>query len=205
MDKGEVIIYQAQDGSAILKVKLEDESVWLSLNQMATLFNRDKSVISRYIRNIYKEQELEWNSTVAKNATVQNEDGREVVRQIDYYNLDVIISVGYRVRSKQGTQFRIWANKILKEYLVKGYVVNEKIKLQQYNDLKQTVKLLSNVIHAKELSADEATGLLQVIGDFTYALDTLDRYDYQELTVEHTTSKETIPYFFKGYIKACKI
>ena len=205
MDKGEVIIYQAQDGSAILKVKLEDESVWLSLNQMATLFNRDKSVISRYIRNIYKEQELEWNSTVAKNATVQNEDGREVVRQIDYYNLDVIISVGYRVRSKQGTQFRIWANKILKEYLVKGYVVNEKIKLQQYNDLKQTVKLLSNVIHAKELSADEATGLLQVIGDFTYALDTLDRYDYQELTVEHTTSKETIPYFFKGYIKACEI
>ena len=190
MKTGEIVIYQTLDGSTNLEVKLENESVWLSLNQIAELFERDKSVISRHIRNTYKEQELERISTVAKNATVQNENGREVIRDIEYYNLDEIISVGYRVKSQRGTQFRIWSNKILKEYLIKGYVVNEKIKLQQYSDLKQTVKLLSNVLHAKELSADEATGLLQVISDFTYALDTLDRYDYQELEVGYTTPKE---------------
>jgi prophage maintenance system killer protein len=199
MKTGEIVIYQTLDGSTNLEVKLENESVWLSLNQIAELFERDKSVISRHIRNIYKEQELERISTVAKNATVQNENDREVIRDIEYYNLDVIISVGYRVKSQRGTQFRIWSNKILKEYLVKGYVVNEKIKLQQYSDLKQTVKLLSNVLQAKELSADEATGLLQVISDFTYALDTLDRYDYQELEVGYTTPKE---YFRATYESA---
>ena len=157
---------------------------------MVVLFDRDKSVISRHIGSIYNEGELYREATVAKNATVQNENGREVLRQIEYYNLDVVISVGYRVKSRQGTQFRIWANKVLKEYLVKGYVVNEKIKIQQYNDLKQTVKLLSNVIQQKELSVDETTGLLQVITDYTYALDTLDKYDYQELAMESTTEKE---------------
>lgn len=188
MNKGEVIIYQTPDGNTQLDVQLEDETVWLSLNQISTLFERDKSVISRHIRNIYREQELEEKATVAKNATVQNENGREVLRQIEYYNLDVIISVGYRVKSQRGTQFRIWANNILKEYLIKGYVINQNAKNEQLENLKKTVKLLSNVIASKALSADEATGLLRVITDYTYALDTLDRYDYQKLEIEKRRS-----------------
>lgn len=190
MNKGEIIIYQTSDGNTQLDVQLENETVWLSLNQISTLFERDKSVISRHIRNIYKEQELEEKATIAKNATVQNENGREVLRQIEYYNLDVIISVGYRVKSQRGTQFRIWANSVLKEYLIKGYVINQNAKTEQLEDLKKTVKLLSNVINTKTLSADEATGLLRVITDYTYALDTLDRYDYQKLEIERTTTEE---------------
>lgn len=190
MNKGEVIIYQTPDGNTQLDVQLEDETVWLSLNQISTLFERDKSVVSRHIRNIYREQELEEKATVAKNATVQNENGREVLRQIEYYNLDVIISVGYRVKSQRGTQFRIWANNILKKYLIKGYAINQNAKNEQLENLKKTVKLLSNVIASKALSADEATGLLRVITDYTYALDTLDRYDYQKLEIEKTTVDE---------------
>jgi len=116
-------------------------------------------------------------------------DGKQTY-QTKFYNLDAIISVGYRVNSHNATQFRIWANKILKDYLIKGYAINDKIKLQQYDDLKQTVKLLSNMIEQKELSADEAIGLLQVITDYTYALDTLDKYDYQSLEINNTTTEE---------------
>ncbi len=124
--EGEIILYQSDD-STQLEVRIENETVWLSLNQMSDLFERDKSVISRHIRNIFEEGELDHMSTVAKNATVQNEGGKDVLRQIEFYNLDVIISVGYRVKSKRGTQFRIWANSILKEYLMKGYVLNSRI------------------------------------------------------------------------------
>ncbi|HOR38833.1 MAG TPA: RhuM family protein [Paludibacteraceae bacterium] len=122
----EIILYQS-DNAVQLEVMLENETVWLTLNQMSILFERDKSVISRHISNIFKEQELDASSTVAKNATVQIEGGKNVIRQIEYYNLDVIISVGYRIKSKRGTQFRIWANKVLKDYLLKGYAVNQRI------------------------------------------------------------------------------
>ena len=151
MDTGEIILYQSQDGATAIDVKLEQETVWLSLNQMAELFDRDKSVISRHISKIYSEKELDYNSTVAKNATVQKEGTKEVVRNIEYYNLDVIISVGYRVKSQRGTQFRIRANRVLKEYLIKGYAVKDTIKLEQYEDLKQTIKLLSNVMDRRQL------------------------------------------------------
>lgn len=125
-NQGEIILYQSDD-STQLEVRIENETVWLSLNQMSDLFGRDKSVISRHVKNIFEDGELDYMSTVAKNATVQNEGGKEVLRQIEFYNLDVIISVGYRVKSKRGTQFRIWANSILKEYLMKGYVLNSRI------------------------------------------------------------------------------
>lgn len=115
----EIVVYQP-DEVVSLEVRVEKETVWLNLNQIAMLFDRDKSVISRHINNIYKEKELAKISTVAKNATVQIENGRSIVRQLDYYNLDVIISVGYRVKSQRGTQFRIWANQVLKQYLLKG-------------------------------------------------------------------------------------
>ena len=148
------------------------------------------------------QEELSEIPTVAKFATVQREGERQVERQVEYYNLDMVLSVGYRVKSNRGIQFRIWANKILKEYLVKGYAVNERIKLEQFSDLKQTVKLLSNVIQQKELSFDEATGLLQVISDYTYALDTLDKYDYQTLEIDNTTSVEPFRATYENAIEA---
>jgi prophage maintenance system killer protein len=192
-NKGEVIIYEAPDGQMSIEVKLEDETVWLNLAQISSLFGKDKSVISRHLRNIYSEGELDRKATVAKNATVQPEGQRQVAREIEYYNLDAILSVGYRVNSRRGTQFRIWANKILKEYLVKGYAVNER-RLQeqsrQLEELKQTVKLLGNVIESKDLTTDEASGLLKVVTDYTYALDILDQYDHQVLKIQNTTSKE---------------
>lgn len=122
-----IVVYQSSDGVVQLDVQLADETVWLTLNQLSILFDRNKSVISRHISNIYNEGELSREATVAKNATVQNENGRRVVRQIEYYNLDVIISVGYRVKSLRGTQFRQWANHVLKEYLLKGYSVNNRL------------------------------------------------------------------------------
>lgn len=123
----EIILYQNDELPERIEVRLKDETVWLSLNQMAQLFGRDKSVISRHLSNIYKERELVRKATVAKNATVQIEAGRSVKREIDYYNLDAIISVGYRVNSKQGTQFRIWATNVLRDYLLKGYALNQRM------------------------------------------------------------------------------
>ncbi len=133
----EIVIYQNQDNQTQIQVQFEKETVWLSLNQIADLFGRDKSVISRHINNVFKEEELDKNATVAKNATVQTEGNRNITREIEYYNLDVIISVGYRVNSKKGTQFRIWATQRLKDYLVKGYAMNQK----RLDELHQTINL----------------------------------------------------------------
>jgi hypothetical protein len=186
MNESQIEIYQIENGSTEIQVKLENETVWLSLNHITELFDRDKSVISRHIKNIYKEGELIYETTVAKNATVQLENGREVERQIDYYNLDVIISVGYRIKSQRGTQFRIWANKILKDYLIKGYSINQQRLAQETKKLKelqQSVKILGNIISQQQLSNDESLGLLKIISDYAYALDILDRYDYQSLEI----------------------
>ncbi len=183
-----IIIYQTDDGQTAIDVRLENETVWLSLDLMARLFERDKSVVSRHIQNVYREGELDRGSTVAKNATVQFENGRRVVRQIEYYNLDVIISVGYRVKSQRGTQFRIWANRVLKDYLVKGYAVNERIHKEQIGELRQLVGMLGRTLQNQPLlSTDETNALFNVVTDYTYALDTLDSYDYQRLTINDTT------------------
>ncbi|MBU3662148.1 MAG: virulence RhuM family protein [Bacteroidetes bacterium] len=139
--KDEIILYRPNELAEHIEVKIEDETVWLSLNQIAQLFDRDKSVISRHFRNIFAEGELSQEATVAKNATVQIESGRKVKREIEYYNLDAILSVGYRVNSKQGTQFRIWANKILKEYLLKGYSINNRM-----NRLEDNLESLKNKV-----------------------------------------------------------
>ena len=125
MERSEVLIYVTEDGTVKLEVTMESETVWLNLNQLCELFQRDKSVISRHIKNIYMEGELEDSSTVAFFATVQNEGGRSIERKIAYYNLDVIISVGYRVKSLRGTQFRKWALKVLKEYMIKGFALDD--------------------------------------------------------------------------------
>jgi prophage maintenance system killer protein len=207
MENSQIIIYQSLEGKTSIDVKLENDTVWLSLVQLSNLFDKDKSVISRHLKNIYTEGELERDSTVAKYATVQTEGKREVIREIEYYNLDAIISVGYRVNSKRGTQFRIWANQILKDFLVKGYAVNEKRlheQSRQLDDLKQTVKLLGNVVANKKLNSDEATGLLQIVTDYTYALDVLDQYDHQVLEIQGTTSNELFQITYPAAMTAIK-
>lgn len=191
MKNSDIKIYLLADGKTEINVQLDNETVWLNLNQIVDLFERDKSVISRHINNIFKEEELQKNSVVAKNATTAS-DGKTY--QVDYYNLDVIISVGYRIKSKRGTQFRIWANQIIKEYLIKGYSINEK-RLSQHNEqlkeLQESVKILGNVLNYKVLTNDESTGLLKIISDYAYALDILDQYDYQRLEIRDITEKET--------------
>lgn len=189
-NRGNIVIYQTKDGKTSIDVKLEDETVWLTQAQMAELFQTDRTSIVKHVNNIYKSEELEKDSTCAKIAQVQMEGNRTIKRHIIYYNLDMIISVGYRVNSMRGTQFRIWANKILKDYLIKGYAINQQVKAAQLEDLKSTVRLLSNVIEHKQLTLDEANGLLRVITDYTYGLDTLDKYDYQQLEVDSTTPTE---------------
>ena len=185
-----IVIYQTNDGETSIDVRLEGETVWLSQSQLSELFNTDRTSILRHIKNIYKTEELDESTTCAFFAQVREEGSRVVTRQIPYYNLDMIISVGYRVNSKRGTQFRIWANKVLKNYLVKGYAINDKITQKKYKELSQLVHILGRTINSQpELSNSENQNLINVVTDYTYALDTLDRYDYQELKIERTTSE----------------
>ena len=190
MDKGEIIIYQTSDGQTELDVRLEGDSVWLSQSQLAQLLQVRPQNITMHIRNVYKEGELERSATCKNFLQIQNEGGRLITRNIKFYNLDVIISVGYRVKSLRGTQFRIWANRVLKEYLIKGYAINRNAKQEQLDELKRTISVMSNVLAAKSVTKDEAVGLLKVISDYAYGLDTLDRYDYQQLEIADTTPEE---------------
>ena len=184
-------IYSSQDGSIQLNVKLENDTVWLTQSQMAELFGVDRTSIVRHIRNIYKSEELDQNSTCAKNAQVRTEGHRSILREIPYYNLDMIISVGYRVNSKNATSFRRWATSVLKQYLIKGYVINQQIKLDRYNELKDVVRLMSRTVGLQEkVTSEEYGGLFNVISDYVYALDTLDHYDYQSLSIQKTTKEE---------------
>ena len=182
-------IYRSKDGTVQLNVKLENESVWLTQSQMAELFGVDRTSIVRHIRNIYKSEELDESSTCAKSAQVRMEGQRQIVREIPLYNLDVIISVGYRVNSKNATSFRRWATSVLKQYIIKGYAINQQIKLDRYKELKDVVRLMSHAIGLQEeVSNEEYGGLFNVISDYVYALDTFDHYDYQSLAIQKTTS-----------------
>jgi prophage maintenance system killer protein len=158
---------------------------------MAELFQTDRTSIVRHINNIYKDEELIRESTCAKIAQVQVEGRRVVKRNIPYFNLDMIISVGYRVNSKRGIKFRQWANKVLKDYLVKGYAVNQRIHSEQIGELRQLVGMLGRTIQSQTvLSTDETNALFEVVTDYSYALDTLDNYDYERLTIDKTTKQE---------------
>lgn len=188
----EIEIYQLADGRAEVQVQFDNDTVWLSLMQMTTLFGRDKSVISRHIRNIFKEKELDSNSTVANFTTVQNEGGRTVERNVEHYNLDVIISVGYRVKSKQGTQFRIWATQRLKDYLVQGYAINEK-RVEQKN---LEIHVLRNGIQIMERAlaanlADEEPDM-RWLRMFAEGLKLLDDYDHESLDSKGKTKTKAI-------------
>ncbi|MDA3872019.1 MAG: virulence protein RhuM/Fic/DOC family protein [Candidatus Marinimicrobia bacterium] len=200
--KGKIVIYKSEDGKTKMEVKLKEESVWLNLIQMKNLFHRDKSVISRHINNIYKRKELKEESTVANFATVQNEGGRIVKRNISHYNLDMIISVGYRVNSIQGTNFRIWATKIIKEHIIKGFTINQKrIKEKGLNELEQVVKLIKRTYGKKALTGDEAHGLLKVITEYSRTWILLQRYDEKQLDIN--AKSENIKYSL-NYSKAIK-
>lgn len=205
MGKGEIIIYQSPDGQTELDVRLEGDSVWLSQAQLSSLFNSDRTSVGRHIRNIYKSGELEENATCAFFAQVQQEGKRTVKRTIPYYNLDMVISIGYRVNSKRATQFRIWANRVLKEYLIKGYAINHNAKAEQLEELKRTIAVMNDVIAAKSVTKEEAIGLLRVISDFAYGLDTLDRYDYQQLEISDTTSEEPFRASYESAIEALQV
>ena len=192
-----IIIYQTDDGQTSIDVKLENETVWLSANQMATLFDRDEKTIRKHVNNVFSEGELKKEN----NTHFLRVDG--VKQPVAFYSLDVIISVGYRVKSQRGTQFRIWANRVLKEYLVKGYAINKSLTEQRYTELKQLVTVLGRTVKAQEtLTSDDALNLVEVVSDYAYALDTLDRYDYQQLAVEHTTNEAKFHATYEGAMQA---
>jgi death-on-curing family protein len=193
MNTSAIQIFTTKDGKTEIEVKLDRETVWLNQYQLEDLFETDRTAINRHILNIYKSEELEEESTCAKIAQVQKEGEREIKRKIKYYNLDLIIAVGYRVNSKRGTEFRIWANQVVKEYLIQGYSINEKRlqhKTEQLEELRKSVKLLGQVLNYKTLTNDESYGLLKIISDYAYALDILDRYDFQTLEINETSEKE---------------
>lgn len=187
-----VTIFKTKDGPAV-DVQINNETAWLNQNQMTDLFEKDQSVISRHLNNIFKEKELDRKSNMQK-MHIPNSD-----KPVNFYSLDIIISVGYRVKSKRGTQFRIWANKVLKEFLLEGYAVNQsklKGQSQKIKQLETTIKSIVEASHQKELSHTEATGILNLIQDYTLALDLLDDYDHQRLSVSQTkkSAKKIITY-----------
>lgn len=180
----EIVIYKAKDGHIELNVSLSEETVWLSLNQISELFGRDKSVISRHLSNIFKNKELKQSQTVAKFATVQKEGKKEVRRDIDYYNLDVVISIGYRVNSSEATQFRIWATQVLKEHLIKGYTIYEKRLAERgVKELQQSIELLQKTLTRNDLVNDIGVETIQLIMSYTKTWHLLLAYDEDELTL----------------------
>ena len=203
MEENKIVIYQTEDGQAQIDVRLENETVWLSQAQMVELFQTTKQNVSLHVSNVFKEGELDEEATVKEYLTVQKEGKREVMRQVKYYNLDVIISVGYRVKSKRGTDFRIWARNILKQYLIKGYAINDRIRKEQIGELRQLVGMLGRTIQSQAIiSSDETNALFEVVTDYTYALDTLDNYDYERLTIDKTTKKEPFHATYENAMEA---
>ena len=195
MEDNKIIIYQSEDGQTRIDVRLENDTVWLTQAQMAELFQKDQSVIARHIANVFKEGELEKTSNMQ---ILHNTLSK--YRPTSIYNLDVIISVGYRVKSKRGTAFRIWARKILKDYLIKGYAVNDNIRREQIGELRQLVGILGRAIQSQPMMpSEDSQALFDVVTDYAYALDTLDNYDYERLVIEKTTQEER---FHATYEKA---
>ena len=185
-EENKIVIYQTEDGQTRIDVRLENDTVWLTQAQMAELFQKDQSVIARHINNAVKEGELKENSNMQFLHNTQYK-----YRPTRIYDLDAIICVGYRVHSKRGTAFRIWARQILKDYLIKGYAVNERIRKEQIGELRQLIGMVGRAIQNKQIEPDEENqALFDIVVDYTYALDTLDDYDYQRMTVKDTTQEE---------------
>ncbi|MBW7888033.1 MAG: virulence protein RhuM/Fic/DOC family protein [Bacteroidetes bacterium] len=180
----QIEIYQTKDKQTQVEVRFEGDTVWLTQYQLADLFETDRTSILRHLKNIYKTRELIESQTCAKFAQVQKEGNKTVKRDILHYNLDAIISVGYRVNSLRGTQFRQWVTKRLKDHFIQGYTINVK----RLKELQQTIQLISEVAERRDMSGDEAKALLHVVADYAYALDLLDDYDHQRISVRHITA-----------------
>ena len=181
-NNNQIIIYQTADNQTQIDVRMENDTVWLTTQQMAMLFDREESNIRRHVINVFKEGELK------KENNVHFLHVNGVKKPVPFYNLDVIISVGYRVKSQRGVQFRQWANRVLKQYLIKGYAINERLRHEQISELRQLVQVVSRTLqHSEQQDTIETQDLLVVVVDYTYALDTLDNYDYERLTIDQTT------------------
>ena len=189
INRGEIIIYRAEDNTVQIDVRMEQETVWLTQKQIAELFGVKKAAISKHVANIFNQGELSPDMTVSKMETVVQRGFRgQVIDKVDYYNLDMILSVGYRVNSKRAVSFRQWSSKILKSYLLNGFAVNEKLRREQLSDLRQLVQIVGRTVQSKAIeSTDETQAIFDVVVDYTYALDTLDNYDYERLAVKETT------------------
>ena len=186
----EIIAYQSPDGEVQVEVTLDRETVWLSLNQMSLLFDRDKSVISRHLSNLFKENELEKTSVVAKFATTAG-DGKSY--QVEYYSLDVIISVGYRVKSRQGTNFRIWATKVLRNHLLERTRRSDNSSEERYLQLLKVIEMATRSTDSGSLSSAEAGGILKILQEYAYALEMLDKYDHQKLEITAEDGTNSVP------------
>ena len=203
MKQDQIVIYQTEDGKTQIDVRLENETVWLTQAQMAELFKSSRTNVLEHIQHIYEDEELEKEATCRNFRQVRQEGKRTVNRAIIMYNLDMIISVGYRVNSKRGVKFRQWANKVIKDYLVKGYAVNERIRHEQIGELRQLVGMLGRTLQNQEvISNDETTALFEVVTDYTYALDTLDNYDYERLSIDKTTKEEPFHATYENAMEA---
>ena len=199
MEENKIVIYQTEDGQTQIDVRLENDTVWLTANQMSTLFDRDAKTVRKHINNVFAEEEVPQDN----NTHFLRVDG--VKQPVAYYSLDVIISVGYRVKSKRGTAFRIWARQILKDYLVKGYTVNERIRKEQIGELRQLIGMVGRAIQNKQMDPDEENQtLFDIVVDYTYALDTLDDYDYQRMTVKDTTQEEKFHATYENAMETIK-
>ena len=195
LQKGEIIIYTSEDGSISLDTKLENDTIWLTQDMIVTLFNSSKANISEHISHIFQEEELDRESTVRKFRTVRKEGSRNVSRNLEYYNLDMIIAVGYRVNSKIATKFRKWATNTLKEYLTKGYVINEKMLKAQQNKiqtLQSTVSLLTRSIQNQISTVNQAQDVANILDNFAKGLDLLDNFDHKTLDTKGVTQKEAV-------------
>ena len=198
MKQDQIVIYQTEDGQTQIDVRLENETVWLNVAQMASLFMKEESNVRRHVLNAFREGELERDDN---NVHFLHVNG--IKKPVPFYSLDVIISVGYRVHSKRGTAFRIWARKIIKDYLVKGYAVNQRIHSEQISELRQLVQMLGRTIQNQHLEQnDENQALFDIVVDYTYALDTLDDYDYQRLSVGKTTQEDRFRATYENAMEA---
>ncbi|MCI7597298.1 MAG: virulence protein RhuM/Fic/DOC family protein [Bacteroidales bacterium] len=196
-----IVIYQTEDGKTQLDVKFENETVWLTQAQMTELFQTTKQNISLHINNIFKEGELDSKATVKEYLTVQHEGKRTVRRKVKYYDLDVIISVGYRVKSIRGTRFRQWATSVLRDYLIKGYAINQRIREENYRQMVQLVRSMARTVKLQDLSKEVRNALLDVVVDYTFALDRLDDYDYQRLSIPESSTEEKFHATYEGAMK----
>ena len=205
MEENQIVIYKDKNNSIHLEVKLNGDMIWLTRQQIATLFGRDYKTISKHINNALKE-ELADEVVVAKFANTTQHgaiEGKTQTHELEYFNLEMVTSVGYRVKSSRGVQFRKWANKIFKDYLVKGYAVNERIRKEQIGELRQLVGMLGRTIQNQPiLSTDETKALFEVVTDYTFALDTLDNYDYERLTINKTTKDEPFHATYENAMEA---